>query len=187
MSETGSITRCNCCNEVMDELLTMRQCFEKLFHRLRKEIVGLRREVVEALESRWEPKVTQFPPESSKGVKSSSNEQAAGGQETIQTIELNLSDTDNESVKSKKVKKSGPSKSKTNQSQKESVGPNVSYSVAKPRPVLDFFSIQARVLPTQPFRDAQQFEDWNILLRNDEDQRDQLVRITCLLVTFFNI
>ncbi|XP_017487104.1 PREDICTED: uncharacterized protein LOC108375485 [Rhagoletis zephyria] len=174
MSDTDTITRCNCCNEVMDELLTMRQCFEKLFHRLRKEIVGLRREVIEALESKWEPKVIPSSSESSKVVKPSSDRQATDGHETIHEIELNNSGTDNESVKSKKVKKSGTSKPETNQCQKESVGPNVSYSVANPRPVLDFFSIQARVLPTQPFREAQQFEDWNILLRNDEDQRDQL-------------
>ncbi|XP_054737516.1 uncharacterized protein LOC129243992 [Anastrepha obliqua] len=175
MSEASNITRCNCCNEVMEELLSMRICFEKLFHRLKKEILGLRREVIGALESKSPLKVTHEPKAASKVLKSALQDPAAvPSEEAVPTIDLNISDTDNESVKSKKIKKSAATKSSTNPRKIERVGPDVSYVASTARPVLDFYNIQARVMPTQQFRDAQQFEDWNILLRNDEDQRDQL-------------
>ncbi|XP_011196354.2 uncharacterized protein LOC105221245 [Zeugodacus cucurbitae] len=169
MSITSDTARCNCCDEVMEELLSMRLSFEKLFYKLRKEIVGLKREVIDVLVGSTESKNTLLFSET-LNVQESDN--AKCSEKSTHTLDVSISDTDTESLQSKKVKKSTDSEAKPNNTNLERVEPGL--IVATARPVLDFFNIQARVMPTQPFRDAQQFEDWNILLRNDEDQRDQL-------------
>ncbi|XP_011202193.2 uncharacterized protein LOC105225437 [Bactrocera dorsalis] len=169
MSITSDTPRCNCCDDVMEEILSMRISFEKLFHRLRKEIVGLRREVIDVLVGNSETK-DSLP--SDEALKVLESDKAQCSKKSTYTVDISISDTETESLQSKKLKKCTDSKAKTKKNEVERVEPGL--MVATARPVLDFFNIQARVMPTQPFRDAQQFEDWNILLRNDEDQRDQL-------------
>lgn len=149
----------------------MRLSFEKLFYRLRKEIVGLKREVIDVLVSNSETKVSS---PSSETLKVLESDMAKCSEKSTHTVDISISDTETESLQSKKVKKYTDSKARTNKSDVEMERVEPGLIVATARPVLDFFNIQARVMPTQPFRDAQQFEDWNILLRNDEDQRDQL-------------
>ncbi|XP_054737514.1 uncharacterized protein LOC129243991 [Anastrepha obliqua] len=165
MPKPSGNPRCKCCDEVMEELLTMRQTFEKLFHRLTKQIVDLRREVTENMgnassgktlkrESSCSPSISTPPPKFSR---------------------YNNSDSETECFKLKKAKKSSNSKNSQNASKEELKDPVEVKSVAKvSRPVLDFFNIQARVMPTQPFKTAQQFEDWNAIFKDDEDQCDQL-------------
>uniref|UniRef100_A0A0K8WL48 Uncharacterized protein n=1 Tax=Bactrocera latifrons TaxID=174628 RepID=A0A0K8WL48_BACLA len=172
MSITSETPRCNCCDDVMEEILSMRISFEKLFYRLRKEIVGLRREVIDVLVGNSETKDSLPSDETLKVLQSN---KAQCSEKSTYTVDISISDTETESLQSKKLKKCTDSKAKTKKNEVERVEPGLMVTTA--RPVLDFFNIQARVMPTQPFRDAQQFEDWNILLRNDEDQRDQLVRI----------
>ncbi|CAD7014044.1 uncharacterized protein LOC101459902 [Ceratitis capitata] len=172
MSTTSSPPRCNCCDEVMEELLSMRLSFEKLFYRIRKEIVGLRREVVDVLVGSTETKDSHTTSVSFEVL--DVNKSRSHNDKSEPAIRIDNNESDNvESVKTKKAKSSDAPQAKDNFiKEKERVEPGL--IVATPRPVLDFFNLQARVMPTQPFREAQQFEDWNILLRNDEDQRDQL-------------
>lgn len=150
----------------------MRLSFEKLFYRLRKEIVGLRREVIDVLVGNTETRDSLHSGESLNVLEL---DKAKCSEKSTHTVDISIGETEFESLQSKKVKKCNDSKAQPNKSELERVESGL--IVAAARPVLDFFNIQARVMPTQPFRDAQQFEDWNILLRNDEDQRDQLVRI----------
>lgn len=169
MSIRSETSRCNCCDEVMEEIVSMRLSFEKLFYRLRKEIVGLRREVIDVLVGNTETRDSLHSGESLNVLEL---DKAKCSEKSTHTVDISIGETEFESLQSKKVKKCNDSKAQPNKSELERVESGL--IVAAARPVLDFFNIQARVMPTQPFRDAQQFEDWNILLRNDEDQRDQL-------------
>ncbi|XP_067631359.1 uncharacterized protein [Eurosta solidaginis] len=166
MADPSSAKRCKCCLEVMDELITMRLSFDKL----RKEIIGLRRDVGEVLENKSNQNTLSKPTNTSPNpsVESTNHEETNDFYvEPLYTSDFCLSDTE-EKTKKNRIKKPRQEKAKKKEKSEEI---NCAGTV---RPVLDFFNLQARVMPTQPFRSPQQFEDWNILLRNDEDQRDQL-------------
>ncbi|CAD7014039.1 unnamed protein product [Ceratitis capitata] len=158
--------RCKCCDEVMEELLTMRQTFEKLFHRLTKQIVDLRREVTDGMASNHN---------SGKSLKRESSLSPTLSSPASKFNRFDNSDSETECIKLKTDKKASTSRN-THASVEELKDPvevkSVSTKVS--RPILDFYNLQAPVMPTQPFKTAQQFEDWNAIFKDDEDQCDQL-------------
>lgn len=167
MPKPSGNPRCKCCDEVMEELLTMRQTFEKLFHRLTKQIVDLRREVTEGIGSMSSDKALK---------RESSCSPSAPSPPPTKFKQYNESDSETECISLKKDKKASVAKNSLAVTKEDSKDPVDIKNVEKvSRPVLDFYKIQARVMPTQPFKTAQQFEDWNAIFKQDEDQCDQLV------------
>ncbi|XP_011202194.1 uncharacterized protein LOC105225438 [Bactrocera dorsalis] len=164
MPRSSGNPRCKCCDEVMEELLTMRQSFEKLFHRLTKQIVDLRREVTEGLGSA----------SSGTALKRESSCSPTISSPPSKFKRYDNSESETECIKLKTDKKS--SRSKNLQRNKDELKDPVEVKTVNKvsRPILDFFNIQAPVMPTQPFKTAQQFEDWNAIFKEDEDQCDQL-------------
>ncbi|XP_067631363.1 uncharacterized protein [Eurosta solidaginis] len=158
---SSSTARCKCCDEVTEEMLTMRQTFEKLFHKLTKQIVDLRREVSDGF---------------AKNKKSKRESSASPSRYSPPPTKLNRynnSESETECYKLKADKK--PTVKKPVPTKQEPIDHVEVKSMPKvSRPVLDFFNIQSRVIPTQPFKTADQFEDWNDILKCDEDQCDQL-------------
>ncbi|XP_017487101.1 PREDICTED: uncharacterized protein LOC108375483 [Rhagoletis zephyria] len=166
MPKPSGNPRCKCCDEVMEELLNMRQTFEKLFHRLNKEIVDLRREVTEGMGQMSSDKALK---------RESSCSPSAPSPLPTKFKQYNDSDSETECISLKKDKKASTSKKSVDANKEDPKDPVDIKNVANvSRPVLDFYSIQARVMPTQPFKTAQQFEDWNTIFTHDEDQCDQL-------------
>ncbi|CAD7014042.1 unnamed protein product [Ceratitis capitata] len=166
MSKSTKTPRCECCDEVMDELLTIRQTFEKMFHKLTKQIIELRREVTDAMINK-----TQEKPPTSERYSSSPNPTEPPTK--VPRINRDESITKNLALKinkNTKIPKNVPDNTDSEPKASERV-PQINQLE---RPLLQLYNIQARVLPTHPFDTAQQFEDWHAKLSADKGMCDKL-------------